>query len=210
MFGKYAWNVSLKNKKGVTIVNAFQSILNNSKRKPNKIWVDQGSECYSKSFKKMLEENNIKMYSTHNEEKSVVAEGFDIVDEYNNTYHRTIKIKPIDVRSDSFAEYNEESKAKDPKFKIGDRVRISKYKNILTKGYTPNWSEEVFVITKIKNAVPWTYIINGLNGEETVGIAYEKELQKKNQKEFRIDKILKTKGNKLYVKWKGNDNSFNI
>ena len=78
----------------------------------------------------------------------------DTVDEYNNTYHRTIKMKPIDVGDDFFSEYNEESNEKDLKFKIGHHVRISKYKNIFTKGYTPNWSEVIFVIKKIKNTVP--------------------------------------------------------
>ena len=100
-------------------------------------------------------------------------------------------------------------KNKDPKCKVGDHIRISKYKNILAKGYTPNWSEEVFLIKEIKNAVPWTYSINDLNGEEIIGTFYEKELQKKNQQEFRIEKVIKKEGNKLYVKWKGYDTSFN-
>ena len=101
----------------------------------------------------------------------------DIVDEYNNTYHTTIKMKPIDVKDNT---YNTSKKInyKYPKFKVGDRVRISKYKNIFAKGYTPNWSEEVFVTKKVKNTVPWTYIINDLNGEEIVRTFYEKELQK--------------------------------
>ena len=72
----------------------------------------------------------------------------DIADEHNSTYHKTIKMKPIDVKSDSFAEYNEESNEKDPKFKVGDHVRIPKYKNIFAKGYAPNWSEEIFVVKK--------------------------------------------------------------
>ena len=125
----------------------------------------------------------------------------DTVNKYNNTVHRTIKMRPIDVTNDSFVEYNEESNKKDPKFKVGDHVRISKYKNIFAKGYAPNWSEEVFVINKIKNTVPWTYVINDLNGEEITGSFYEKKL--------RIEKILKRKCDKLYVKWKGYDNSFN-
>ena len=104
----------------------------------------------------------------------------DIVDEYNNTYNRTIKMKPIDVGDDSFAEYKEESNEKDPKFKVGDNVRISRYKNIFAKGYTPNWSEESFVVKKT-NTVPWTYVISDLNGEGIVGSFYEKELQKTNQ-----------------------------
>ena len=133
----------------------------------------------------------------------------DIVNKYNNTVHRTIKMKLINVRDDSFVEYNKESNKKDPKFKVGDHVRISKYKNIFAKGYSPNWSEEIFVINKIKITIPWTYVINHLNGEEITESFYVKELQKTNQKEFRIYKILKRKGDKLYVKWKGYDNSFN-
>ena len=98
----------------------------------------------------------------------------DIVDGYNNTYHRTIKMNPIDVGDDSFAEYNEESNEKDPKFKIGDHVRISKYKNIFAKGCAPNWSENIVIVKKVKNTVPWTNVISDLNGEEIVGSFYEK------------------------------------
>ena len=211
-----------------TITNAFENILYKSKRKPNKIWVDQGSEFYNNNFKKWLK-NDITMYSTHNEGKSVVAERFikslknkiyklmtaisknvyfdvldDIVKKYNNTYHNTIKMKPINVKDDNFTKYIEESNEKDPKFKMGDHVRISKYKNIFA-----NWSEETFIVNKVKNAVPWTYEINDLNRAKILGSFYEKELQKTNQKEFRIEKVIKRKENKFYVKWKGYDNSFN-
>ena len=138
---------------------------------------------------------------------------FDVLDnianKYNNTVHRTLKMKSAEVTSDSHAEYNQDYNKKDPKFKVGDHVRISKYKNIFAKGYSPNWSGEVFVIKEVKNTVPWTYVINDLNGEEIIGTFYEKELQKTNQKEFRIEKVLKRKGDKLYVKWKGYNNSFN-
>ena len=173
------------------------------------------------------------MYSTFNKGKFVVAKKFirtlknkvlkhmtavsknvyfdvldDIVNKYNNTVHRTIKMKPINAASDFYAEYNEDSNEKDPKFKVGDHVRISKYKNIFAKGYTANWSEEVFVVSKIKNTVPWTYVISDLNGEEITGSFYEKELQKTSQEKFRIEKVIKRKDDKLYVKWKGYDNSF--
>ena len=129
------------------------------------------------------------MYSTYNEGKPAVTERFirtlknkifkqmtaisknvyfDVLDEignkHNNTVHRTIKMKPIDVTPDSYAECNEDSNKKDPKFKTGDRVRISKYKSIFAKGYTPNWSEEVFIVNKIENIIPWTYVISDLNG----------------------------------------------
>ena len=133
----------------------------------------------------------------------------DIVNEYNNTYHRTIKMKPIEVKDNTYIDSIKEVNDKDPKFKVGDHVKISKCKNILTKGYTPNWSQEVFVIKEVKNNVPWTYVINDLNGEEITGTFYEKELQKTNQRRFRTEKVTKRKGNKLYVKWKGYDNSFN-
>ena len=126
----------------------------------------------------------------------------DIINKYNNTVHRTIKMKPIDVTDDSYAEYNEDFNKKDPKFKVGDHVRISKYKNIFAKGYVPNWSEEIFVVSKIKNRVPWTYVISDWSGEEITGSFNEKELQKTSQKEFRIEKVLKRKGDKLYFKWK--------
>ena len=88
-------------------------------------------------------------------------------------------------------------------------MRISKFKNVFAKGYKPNWSEEIFFVKTIKNTVPWAYIISDLNGEEIMGSFYEKELQKTNQKGFRIKKVIKRKGNKLYVKWKGYNNSFN-
>ena len=133
----------------------------------------------------------------------------DIVHEYNNAYHRTIKMKPIDIKDNAYIDFGKEVKDNDPKFKVDDRVRISKYKNIFAEGYTPNWSEEVFVIKEIKNAVPWTYVINDLNDEEIIGTFYEKELQKIDHQEFRIEKVIKRKGGRLYVKWKGYYNSFN-
>ena len=92
---------------------------------------------------------------------------------------------------------------------MGDHVRISKYKDIFAKGYTTNWSEEFFVVSKIKNTVLWTYVINDLNVEEIIGTFYEKEPQKTNQQEFRIEKVIKRKGNKLYVKWKSYNSLFN-
>ena len=215
-------------------MNGFQKILKKSTRKPNKIWVDKGSEFYNNSYKKWLKDNDIEMYSTNNEGKSVIAERFmktvkneiykymtaisknvytdkldDIVKESNNTNHTTIKMKPIDVKDNMYIDFKKEINNKDPKFKVGDCVRISKNKNIFAKGYMPNWSEEIFTIKKVKNTVPWTCVINDLNGEEIIGTFYEKELQKTNQQEFRVEKVLKRKGDKLYVKWKGYNNSFN-
>ena len=176
------------------------------------------------------------MYATNNEGKSVIAERFmrtlknkiykymasiskkvyidklgDIVSKYNknNTYHTSIKMKPVDVKDNTYIDSKKEVNDKDPKFKIGDHVRISKYKSIFANRYMPTWSEEIFIISTIKNPVPWTYVFNDLNGEEIIGTFYENELQGTGQKEFRIEKVLKKKGDKLYVKWKGYNNSFN-
>ena len=142
------------------------------------------------------------MYSTNNEGKSVIAKRFirtlknkiykylasisknvyidkldDIVKEYSNKYHTSIKMKPVDVMDNTYIDFKKEINNKDPKFKIGDHVRISKYKNIFAKGYMPNWSEEIFVISQIINTVPWTYVINDINGEEIISTFYEKELE---------------------------------
>ena len=190
IYSKYAWVIPLKDKKGVSIVNAFQKIIKESDRKPNKIWVDKGSEFYNNFLKKSLKDNDIEMYSVHNEGKSVVAERFirtlknkiykymtsiskniyidkwdDIVDEYNNAYHRSIKMKPVDVKDTTYINFEKEANNKGPKFKVRDHVRISEYKNIFAKGYMLNWSEEIFIIKQVKYTVLWAYVINDLNGE---------------------------------------------
>ena len=141
----------MKDKKSVSIVDAFHKILKESNRKPNKMWVDKASEFYNNSFKNWLKNNDVEMYSIHNEEKSVVAERCirtlktaiykymtavsknvyidkldDIVNEYNNTYHRTIKMKPIDVKDNTYIDFENKVNDKDPKFKVGDHVKISK------------------------------------------------------------------------------------
>ena len=99
-------------------------------------------------------------------------------------------MKPVDVKNNTYIDFSKESGNKDANFKAGDYVRLSHYKNIFAKGYSPNWSAEVFVITKVKNTVPWPYFISDLNGEEIIGTFYEKESQKTNQKDFRISRIL--------------------
>ena len=182
LYSKYAFVIPLKDKKGISIVNAFDKIIKQSNRKPNKIWVDQGGEFYNNVFEKWLSDNDINMYSTYNEGKSVVAERFirtlknklykhmtaagknvyydvleDVVNKYNNTKHSTIKMKPIDVGDNNKRVYIDEHNEKDSRFKVGDRVRISKFKNIFAKGYTPTWSSEIFIIDKINDTVPYKY-----------------------------------------------------
>ena len=99
----------------------------------------------------------------------------DMVNKYNNTYHSTIKMKPVNVKSIIYIDFKRENNKEGPKFTIGDIVRISKYKNIFSKGYIPDWSEEVFVIKKVKNTVSWTNVISDLKDEEIVKTFYEKE-----------------------------------
>ena len=151
-FRKYAWVVPLKDKKGVSVVDVFQKILDDSDRKPNKMWIDKGGEFYNSSFKKCLKDNDIEMYSIHNEGKYVVAERFirtlktkiykymtsiskyvyinkldGIVNECNDTYHRTIKMKHVDVKDNTYFDFKKKGNDRDPKFNVGDHVRVSKY-----------------------------------------------------------------------------------
>ena len=202
LYSKYAFVIPLKDKKGISIVNAFNKIIKQSNKKPNKIWVDQGGEFYNNVFEKWLSDNDIIMYSTYNEGKSVVAERFirtlknklhkhmtatgknvyynvldDVVNKYNNTKHSTIKMKPIDVKNNKRV-YIDEHNEKDSKFKVGDRVRISRHKNIFAKGYAPYCSSEIFIVNKINDTVPYTYNLKDLNDEEIIGSFYDKELQK--------------------------------
>ena len=142
------------------------------------------------------------MYSTFNEDKSVVAERFirtlknklykhmtatgknvyyvldDVVNEYNNAKHNTIKMKPKDVKNDNNRVYIDEHNKKSARYNVGDRVRISKFKNIFAKGYTPNRSREIFIINKINDTVPYTYNLKDLNDEEIIASFYDRELQK--------------------------------
>ena len=169
------WLFLLKTKKVLVFFYAFQKILDKSTRKPNKTWVNKGSEFYNNSIKKWFKDKDNEMYSIHNEGKYVVAERFIsilktkickympsvlknvyidkldyIVGEHDYTYHRTIKMKPVDVKDNTYIDFRKEVNDGDSKFKVGDHVRISKYKNIFPKGYTPNWSEQVFLLAKLK------------------------------------------------------------
>ena len=211
IYSKYAQVIPIKDEKGTIINNAFQKFLNESNRKLNKIWVAKGSELYNRSMKSLLQNNDIEMYLMHNEGKSVIAERFirtlknkihkhlisvsknfcidtldDLVYKYKNTYHSTIKIKLVDVKLRTCIYSSKVDNDKDPKFKISDTVRISKYKNILAKGYTPNWFEEIFVIKKVKNTVPWIYVVNDLNGDEIVGAFTKTNLKKQDKKNLEL------------------------
>ena len=203
LYSKYAFVIPLENKKGISVTNGFNEIIKQSNRKPNKIWVDQGREFYNNVFKKWLSDNNIIMYSTYNKGKSVVAERFirtlksklykhmtaigknvyydvldDVVNKYNNTKHSTIKMKPIDVENNNKRVYIDEHNEKNSRFKVGDRIRISKLKNIFAKGYTPNWSSETVIVDKVNDTVPYMYNLKDLNDEKILVSFYDRELQK--------------------------------
>ena len=185
-------------------------------------------------MKSWLEKNAVERYSTHNEEISVVAERFcrtlknkiykymtlisknvyidkldDIFNKYNNACHITIKMKPVDVKSSTCINSSKKINDEDPKFKIRDIVRISKYKNIFAKGYAPYWSEEVFVIKKVKNTARGRMLLVILKAKKLLECFTKKNSKKTKQKEFRVEKVIKGKGHKLYVKWKGYDSFFN-
>ena len=239
IFSKFAWVIPLKDKKGITIKNALEKIF--KQRKPKFLWTDNGKEFYNKQVQDLLNKNNIKLYSTNNSEiKSAVIERFnrtfknmmykkftennntifynildELVNNYNNKYHSTIKMTPIEgskkVNEKKIKNiYNFEKTKKLGKFKIGDRVRISLEKNIFEKGYETNWTQEIFEIYDIKYSnVPY-YYLKDLNNEKLQGTFYEQELQKTKQDDlYTIEKILKTNKDKIYVKWRGYDNSFN-
>ena len=239
IFSKYSWVIPLKDKRGITIKNALEKIF--KQRSPKFFWTDRGTEFYNKQVQDLLNENNIKLYSTNNSEiKSAVVERFnrtfknmiykkftennntifssildELVNNYNNKYHSTIKMTPLEgskkINEKKIKNiYNFEKTRKLGKFKIGDRVRISLEKNIFEKGYETNWTQEIFVIYDIKYSnVPY-YYLKDLNNEKLLGTFYEQELQKAKQDDlYTIERILKSNKNKIFVKWRGYDSSFN-
>ena len=242
-FSKYSWCYPLKNKNYNEIINSFKDIFKKSKRKPKMIQSDEGSEFTNKQVQKFFNDNNIKWYHTYNRDiKCSICERFNrtilnkiyknftlnnntiwikdlnkLVKEYNSSYHRTIKMKPVDASKKSNENivrknYNFEIITNKKKFKIGDKVRISLLKNTFEKGYTSNWSEQIYVIYDIKSSNVHYYYLKDLNGEKLDGTFYQEELLKTNIKEhdlYIIEKIIKKVGNKYLVKWRGYDDTFN-
>ena len=240
IFSKYAWSFPLKTKTVKEIKSCFQKIF--KERKPSYIWSDQESAFFSKEMLKFFEDYNIKIYYTHSNLKAVVIERFnrslrelmmksfvksnntvwynilpELMKTYNNRYHHTIKMKPIDVNKSNEKHikmiHNYNIIDKKPKYKVNDLVRISLKRRQLFDKPSGNikWSEELFKIYKINKSNVITYKIKDLNDEIIKGIFYEKELQltKNTTEEYVIEKVLKTKGNQMYVKWRGYSNNFN-
>ena len=241
IFSKYAWSFPIKSKKISDIKPCFQKIF--KERKPKYIWSDQESSFFSKEMLKFFEDNNVKIYHTHSNLKAVVIERFnrslrelmmkefvknnntvwynilpELIKKYNNRFHRTIKMRPIDVNKSNEKHikntvYNYDITNKKPKYKINDIVRISLKRRELFDKPSANikWSEELFKIYKINKSNVITYQLKDMNNEIIKGIFYEKELQltKNISDEYIIEKILKTKKNQMYVKWRGYSNNFN-
>ena len=200
-FSKYAWVVPVKTKSGPNVTAAFKSILDKG-RKPQKLHTDRGLEFYNENFQRLLKQNNIKHYSTYSNMKASIVERFnrtlkstmwkyfsaastykwtdklqDFVDSYNNTIHRTIKMKPKDVTNKTdlskVFEIKKVLKSRPPKFKVGDYVRINKYKHVFEKGYTTNWSAEVFEVTDVLRTFnPTVYKIKDYNNDPIAGTFY--------------------------------------
>ena len=198
VFTKHAWFKTLNDKNTKTIHNGFTEIVNKSKGKPNNIWVDQGTEFYNNLMQKLLHDNYIWMYCTCNEGKPIVAERFirtlkakiynemtgsdnkfdlgyfnKLVHEHNNSYHRSIGKKLIDDYY-SVLIGKIESSHKAPKFRVGDKVKITSYKNIFSKGYIKNWSRKILIIDSVLKTNPWMYKIKDLNRENIIGSFCEK------------------------------------
>ena len=241
IFSKYAFAFPIKSKTIKDIKPCFEKIFKQRKRKY--IWTDQESAFFSKEMLKFFENNNVKIYHTYSNLKAVIIERFnrslrelmmkkfvksnntvwynilpELIKTYNNRYHRTIKMKPIDVNKTNEKHikntvYNYDITNKKPKFKINDLVRISLKRRQLFDKPTGNikWSEELFKIYKINKSNVITYQLKDMNDEIIKGIFNEKQLQltKNTTGEYIIEKILKTKGNQMYVKWRGYSNNFN-
>lgn len=241
IFSKKAYARALKNKTGQEVTRAMESILVSLGHPIKNLHVDEGKEFYNAVMKNMLRKRNIKIYSTYSSKKAAIVERFNrtlknnmwkqfslrgsfkwidilqtLVSNYNNTKHRTIKMKPNDVNQHNEMHilntvYSKRQKVqKRSKFKVGDYVRISKYKHIFSKGYTPNWTTEIFKVKVVQQTNPITYLLIDLRGHDIKGSVYTEELQlAKHPDLYLVEQIIRKKGNKVYVKWLGLDNTHN-
>lgn len=241
VFSKRAWARALKNKTGEEVTKAMASIFEeNPKNIPRNCHTDEGREFYCKNFQQLMKKYDINHYSTFSKMKASIVERLNrtilnklwkqfnlqgshkwlhliqpIMKTYNSTFHRTIKMRPIDVcpkneqyllqtvykRNQTLMVCKQKSK-----FHINDYVRISKYKTLFEKGYTPNWSTEIFRIVEILPTEPITYRIADLDNNKIRGCFYEHEILKTEKNDiYLVEKIIKRKGNKLFVKWLGFD-----
>ena len=241
-FSKYSWCYPLKTKKSGEIINSFKDIFKKSKRKPTMIQSDEGTEFTNNVTQTFFKDNNIKWYHTYNRDiKCSICERYNrtilnkiyknftlnnntiwindldkLTNEYNNSYHRSIKMKPINASLKSNENivrnnlYNFKNTNKKSKFSIGDKVRVSLLKNTFEKSYTSNWSEEIFIIDNIKTSNVHYYFLKNLKGEKIDGMFYEQELLKTKENDlYIIEKIIRKNKNRYLVKWQGYSDEFN-
>ena len=250
VFSKYGWAIPLKRKTGSEMVEAFTQLWDSGEKPPKFLWTDKGREFDNVQMKALLKKRNVHLYWTENEEKSSIVERWNrtikqwmwkyftkhrtgvyidilpqLIEKYNNTYHRSIKCTPSDARKPSNHQHvfnalyggtkkYDEKLRKLPKFHVGDQVRITKKKKHFEKGYTSNWTEEVFIVTEVQDTYPYTYKLKDTRGEEVIGTFYEAELELAKQTAFRIEKVLRRRTTKegkkeIYVKWLGYSKDFN-
>lgn len=238
-FSKYAWAAALKTKTAAEVTKAMNNIFILG-RVPKNLQTDDGKEFFNRDFKSLMQKHSINHYSTYSTLKASIVERFNrtlkgmmwkefsyngtyywiniykkLVIDYNNNTHRTIKMAPINVIAANEKEllntvYSHLKLFNGSKFHVGDHVRISKYKHIFEKGFTPNWTTEIFKIKNIQNTNPTTYILQDYQGAEIKGGFYEEELRKTRFPNFfLVEKILKRRVDKVFVKWLGFSNEHN-
>lgn len=240
VFSKYAWAIPLKSKNARDVCKAFATVVQTDGRVPNNLQTDMGKEFYNKDFQEYLKKRNVNHYSTFSMMKASVVERFNrtlknnmwkyfslngsyrwidvlptLIDEYNRRKHRTINMRPIDVTRKNAKRllstvYSNVKIAGPAKYVVGDYVRVSKFKTVFDKGYTPNWSTEIFKIEAVKKTNPVTYLLVDSHNKSIQGGFYEYELHTvKYPNIYLVEKVLRKKSNKVYVKWLGFDNSHN-
>ena len=239
-FSKYAWAIPIKQKTGLEVTQAINKIIQQLPSPPRNIQTDDGKEFYNIHFKRLVTKLNINHYSTFSGLKASIVERFNrtlknkmwkqfsmqgsykwlpilknLLQTYNNTKHRTINMKPNQVTAKTEHKllstvYNKIKIFLPGKFKVGDYIRISKNRKIFDKGYTPNWTTEIFKIYKVRVTNPVTYLLKDYQDQPIHGGFYEFELQKaKHPNTYLVEKVLKRNGDQVYVKWLGFDNSHN-
>lgn len=241
-FTKLADAIPLKSKTGISVTQAVKLAIDRNNFKIKHLQTDDGKEFFNKWFSKLMDLQNINHYSTNSDKKGAIIERFNrtlkssmykqfslkgsylwvdmlsnLITNYNNKYHRTIGMKPVDVNkrneklvSDRIKEQTYPAKDKKPPktFQLGDRVRISKFKNIFSKGYLPNWTNEVFEIHRVQPTTPETYILKDSRGEILQGGFYGHEMLKsRTGNVYLIQKILKRKKDKVLIRWLGFDHT---
>ena len=240
VLSKYAWAIPLKSKSASETTAAFSKIFREDARCPKNLQTDNGKEFYNSHMQELAKRRNINHYSTYSVMKASVVERFNrtlkndmwkyftlngsyrwiealpnLLSSYNNRKHRTIRMRPIDVTPANAERllstvYSRIKIAAPGRFHANDPVRVSKFKTIFEKGYTPNWSTEVFRIAKVQRTNPVTYLLKDYRGEVIAGGFYEHELLKvSNPDVYLVEKVLRRRGERVFVKWLGMDKSHN-